>query len=121
MDFISLPVTVGFTAAAAFTIASAQIKNFLGLKVKSSNEVVDSWFSALTNLDKISWPDTLLGCATIVALLLGRVNKIIYYIPEDHLKSKMVHRATIACPMVPYEALFWASYVHYCMYLFIFF
>ncbi|KAK7601820.1 hypothetical protein V9T40_009261 [Parthenolecanium corni] len=75
VDFISLPVTVGFTAAAAFTIASAQIKNFLGLKVKSSNEVVDSWFSALTNLDKISWPDTLLGCATIVALLLGRYIK----------------------------------------------
>lgn len=79
MDFISLPVTVGFTAAAAFTIASAQIKNFLGLKVKSSNEVVDSWYSVMTNLDKISWPDTLLGCGTIVALLLGRVNKSIYH------------------------------------------
>lgn len=73
VDFISLPVTTGFTAAAAFTIASAQIKNFLGIE-SSASGVVDSWVSVLTNLNKISWPDTILGVVTVLALLLGRVS-----------------------------------------------
>lgn len=74
VDFISLPVTIGFTAAAAFTIASAQIKNFFGLKTKSSNSVIDSWVTAFENLDKISYPDTILGCCTIVTLLFLKVS-----------------------------------------------
>lgn len=73
VDFISLPVTIGFTAAAAFTIASAQVKNFLGLKIEADG-AIQNWIFALTNLDKIRWADTLLGSCTILILFLTRVS-----------------------------------------------
>lgn len=66
-------MTTGFTAAAAFTIASAQIKNFLGIK-SNANGVVGSWISVLKNLNQISWPDTTLGIITVIALLITRVS-----------------------------------------------
>ena len=33
IDFISVPVTAGFTSAAALTIACGQVKSLLGLKI----------------------------------------------------------------------------------------
>ncbi|XP_065220315.1 sodium-independent sulfate anion transporter-like isoform X1 [Planococcus citri] len=74
VDFISLPVTTGFTAAAALTIATAQLKNFFGMNIHTSG-VLDSWISVIKNMNNISWPDTILGIVTIAALLLGRYVK----------------------------------------------
>ena len=37
IDFISVPVTAGFTSAAAITIASGQVKSLFGLKIGESN------------------------------------------------------------------------------------
>lgn len=73
VDFISLPVTTGFTAAAAFTIASAQIKYFLGLNFNANG--VDSWRVVAEHVDQIRLPDTLLGCCTILTLLFTRVSE----------------------------------------------
>ena len=33
IDFISVPVTAGFTSAAAITIASGQVKSIFGLEI----------------------------------------------------------------------------------------
>lgn len=73
IDFISLPVTIGFTAAAAFTIASAQVKNFLGLQIEADG-AIQNWILAFSNSDKIRWADTALGCCTVLILFLTRVS-----------------------------------------------
>ncbi|XP_017787416.1 PREDICTED: sodium-independent sulfate anion transporter-like [Habropoda laboriosa] len=69
LDFISLPVITGFTAAAAINIAASQFKPLLGIPGRSE-DLVDSLISVFSNLKKIRYQDTLLGTATILALVI---------------------------------------------------
>ncbi|CAK9816044.1 Sodium-independent sulfate anion transporter [Anthophora plagiata] len=69
LDFISLPVITGFTAAAAINIAVSQLKPLLGISGRSE-DLVDSLSSVFSNLSKIRYQDTLLGVVTIVALVV---------------------------------------------------
>lgn len=69
MDFISLPVTVGFTAAAAITIGSSQIKSLLG-QPGSGNEFLESWINVFKYITDVKLNDSLLGLSTIILLLL---------------------------------------------------
>ncbi|XP_068084369.1 sodium-independent sulfate anion transporter [Anabrus simplex] len=69
VDFISVPVTAGFTSAAALTIASAQVKGLLGIKGKS-NDFLESWISVFEHIDETREWDVTLGVCTIVCLLL---------------------------------------------------
>ncbi|KAK9303313.1 hypothetical protein QLX08_005058 [Tetragonisca angustula] len=69
LDFISLPVITGFTAAASINIATSQFKPLLGIAGRSE-DLVDSLVSVFSNLNSIRYQDTLLGIATIVALVL---------------------------------------------------
>lgn len=68
VQFISMPVTAGFTSAAAITIASGQVKSLLGLPGQS-NEFLDSWENVFHNIHLTRLWDTVLGVATIVILL----------------------------------------------------
>ncbi|XP_062533375.1 sodium-independent sulfate anion transporter-like isoform X2 [Armigeres subalbatus] len=68
VQFISMPVTAGFTSAAAITIASGQIKSLLGLP-GSSNEFLDSWANVIENIHLTKLWDSVLGIGTIVLLL----------------------------------------------------
>ncbi|XP_055325913.1 sodium-independent sulfate anion transporter-like, partial [Sitodiplosis mosellana] len=68
VQFISVPVTVGFTTAAAMTIGSSQVKSLLGIK-GSANGFVESWISVFTNIKSTKLWDTLLGVSTITVLL----------------------------------------------------
>ncbi|XP_055588077.1 sodium-independent sulfate anion transporter-like isoform X2 [Uranotaenia lowii] len=69
VQFISMPVTAGFTSAAAITIASGQIKSLLGLHGKS-NEFLESWENVIHNIHLTRLWDSVLGIGTIVLLLL---------------------------------------------------
>ncbi|KAF3425549.1 hypothetical protein E2986_04170 [Frieseomelitta varia] len=69
LDFISLPVITGFTAAASINIATSQFKPLLGIAGRSE-DLVDSLVSVFSNLNSIRYQDTLLGIATIVVLVL---------------------------------------------------
>ncbi|ETN65233.1 sulfate transporter [Anopheles darlingi] len=71
VQFISMPVTAGFTSAAAITIASGQVKSLLGLPGRS-NEFIDSWENVFKHYDETKLWDALLGTATIVVLLVLR-------------------------------------------------
>uniref|UniRef100_A0AAG5CND9 STAS domain-containing protein n=1 Tax=Anopheles atroparvus TaxID=41427 RepID=A0AAG5CND9_ANOAO len=71
VQFISMPVTAGFTSAAAITIASGQVKALLGLPGRS-NEFLDSWVNVYINIGETKLWDALLGIATIVVLLMLR-------------------------------------------------
>lgn len=68
VQFISVPVTVGFTTAAAITIASGQINPLFGLK-SPSNEFIEAWAHFFTHLNAIKIYDCILGIGTLIFLL----------------------------------------------------
>jgi len=72
VQFISFPVTAGFIAAAALTIASTQLKNLLGIK-GSGNEFLEAWGNLFNNIQDTRVGDVTLGVCTIVLLLIGQV------------------------------------------------
>ena len=79
IDFISVPVTAGFTSAAAITIASGQVKSIFGLKIKhhiNDRYQIDryEWIEVIENFDSVRVNDTILGLSCIVILLCMRVS-----------------------------------------------
>ncbi|KAL0278308.1 UNVERIFIED_CONTAM: hypothetical protein PYX00_000163 [Menopon gallinae] len=74
IDFISVPVTVGFTSATSVIIAVSQVKGLLGLKFTSSG-FVDTVKQIVTNIPNTRLNDSLLGFSCIVILLLMRKMK----------------------------------------------
>lgn len=85
VQFISIPVTAGFTSAAAITIASGQLKSLVGIKAGSSNEFIESWINFVEHIRDIQLWDALLGCGTIVLLLLLKVRQRRH--PHHHVAS----------------------------------
>lgn len=73
IDFISIPVTVGFTSATSVIIATSQLKSLFGLKISSSG-FLDTITKVFTNLHKTRYSDTVLGLSCIVILMFLRVN-----------------------------------------------
>ncbi|KAL5280060.1 SLC26A11.2 family protein [Megaselia abdita] len=82
IQFISIPVVTGFTAAAAATIGSAQINTLFGIKNNRTNELVDAWINFFSSLDKISLYNALLGVLTLVFLILMRYFKDVKFLPK---------------------------------------
>ena len=74
ISFISEPVTVGFTAGAAVTIASTQIKSVLGLSGKPKGRTfIESWKHVIKYIGTIKAGDATLGLLCIIFLLCFRV------------------------------------------------
>lgn len=71
VQFISTPVTAGFTTAAAITIGCGQINSLFGIASKS-NKFVDSWENFFTKINETRPWDATLGITTLVFLLLLR-------------------------------------------------
>ena len=77
IDFISVPVTAGFTSAAAITIASGQVKSIFGLKIDHSSHtegIAGTWIDVIDNFDTARVNDSILGISCIVILLCMRVS-----------------------------------------------
>lgn len=72
LDFISGPVSVGFTSAASIIIATSQVKDILGLKV-SGTKFVQVWQSIFEHIGETRRWDAALGIICIIVLLLLRV------------------------------------------------
>lgn len=74
VDFISPCLTSGFTSASAVIIIVAQLKNLLGIRLKSHDT-----FEVLKELShrygETKLYDTLLGCSCIVFLFIFKVGK----------------------------------------------
>ncbi|CAH0723345.1 unnamed protein product, partial [Brenthis ino] len=74
IDFISVPVTVGFTSATSVIIAVSQLKGLLGLQFKSRG-FIDTLKKVFLNLPNAKLADSTLGITSIVVLLLMRKMK----------------------------------------------
>ena len=76
IDFISGPVSSGFTSAAALIIVTSQVKDVLGIKASGST-FVKNWDSLFRAMGDTRLYDTVLGVTCIVILLLMRVSMIL--------------------------------------------
>lgn len=81
VQFISMPVTAGFTTAAALQIGSLQVKSLLGLPGRST-EFLDAWIHIFKNIGGARLWDSVLGVLTIGFLLalkrLGECKRVRY-------------------------------------------
>lgn len=90
IDFISGPVSVGFTSAAAIIIATTQIKDVLGLSFPGS-KFLDVWEQLFEHISETRLWDTLLGFICMAILLLLRVNTQYYVIKHKrHLQNAKI-------------------------------
>lgn len=72
VDFVSGPVSSGFTSAVALIIVTSQVKDILGISANGST-FVQIWRSIFSNIGNINAWDTALGVTCIAILLIMRV------------------------------------------------
>uniref|UniRef100_A0A0A9Z2J6 Sodium-independent sulfate anion transporter n=1 Tax=Lygus hesperus TaxID=30085 RepID=A0A0A9Z2J6_LYGHE len=82
VDFISGPVSVGFTSAAAIIIATSQIKDLLGLSY-SASQFLAVWDQLACHIRETRKWDAILGLSCMTVLLLLRKIKDIPVGPKD--------------------------------------
>ncbi|XP_021699412.1 sodium-independent sulfate anion transporter isoform X2 [Aedes aegypti] len=82
IDFVSGPVSSGFTSAAALIILSSQVKDLLGISAKG-NTFVEQWQAILKDIQNTQLGDAVMGFTCIVVLLLMRLLPRIKFGPPD--------------------------------------
>ena len=88
IEYIPLPVTLGFTCGIGITIGTLQIKDFLGLQIAQMPAHYPEKIQAiLTALPSINWADTAVGMVTL--LVLTQWHKLRLAIP-GHLPAVMI-------------------------------
>ncbi|XP_053688571.1 sodium-independent sulfate anion transporter [Sabethes cyaneus] len=88
VDFVSGPVSSGFTSAVALIIVTSQIKDVLGITAKGST-FLEIWQSIFSDIHNIKAWDTVLGITCIAVLLIMRIVAGLKVGPEaDEMKSK---------------------------------
>ncbi len=70
VNFLSHPVLIGFTSAAAVIIGLSQLSNVLGINIPRSNYIQDILYHAYLNITETNWPTLLLSLSGI-ALIYG--------------------------------------------------
>lgn len=73
VEFVSMPVTGGFTSAAAIIMASSQIKGLSGLHYEAKN-CLDMWFKFFENIEKVRFGDITMGLTCIIILIALKVS-----------------------------------------------
>uniref|UniRef100_A0A1A9X420 Sodium-independent sulfate anion transporter n=1 Tax=Glossina brevipalpis TaxID=37001 RepID=A0A1A9X420_9MUSC len=82
IDFVSGPVSAGFTSAGSLIIFTSQLKDLLGVNTKGDT-FVDMWFSIIGDIHNISWNDAGLGVCCIVVLLAMRAMASMSFGPKE--------------------------------------
>ncbi|XP_058459680.1 sodium-independent sulfate anion transporter-like [Malaya genurostris] len=88
VDFVSGPVSSGFTSAVSLIIVTSQIKDVLGITARGST-FLEIWQSIFADIHNIRAWDTVLGITCIAVLLIMRIVAGLKVGPEEEeLKSK---------------------------------
>lgn len=88
IEYIPLPVTLGFTCGIGITIGTLQIKDFLGLTIeKMPSNYVEKIATIFHALPSINWADSLVGIVTL--LVLTQWHKLRLSIP-GHLPAVII-------------------------------
>ncbi|XP_050540924.1 sodium-independent sulfate anion transporter-like isoform X2 [Daktulosphaira vitifoliae] len=96
IDFISGPVSSGFTSAVAILIIASQIKDLIGVKGGGST-LVDMVISMSKDIENYSLGDTMIGVTCIIIILLLR-GLALFRIGSENVKEqtplqKMLNRS----------------------------
>lgn len=70
VEFISMPVIIGFTTAAALQIAASQLKSLFGLSGSSGDYFSESVYNFFNNITTAKLWEPILGFSTMVMLIL---------------------------------------------------
>lgn len=73
VDFVSGPVSSGFTSAVALIIVTSQVKDVLGITT-SGNTFLEQWISVFREINNTKPWDAVLGVCCIIVLLSMRVS-----------------------------------------------
>ncbi|XP_076243810.1 epidermal stripes and patches [Calliopsis andreniformis] len=82
IDFVSGPVSSGFTSAVALIIVTSQLKDILGIPAKGS-QFLEMWRSLVSHIHNTSAWDAALGATCIAFLLLLRLLASFSISPKD--------------------------------------
>lgn len=74
IEFISYPVTAGFTTAAALQIASTQLNALFGIPGKA-NEFLEAMDKFFNHISETRLWDSVLGIVSIIMIILLRVSQ----------------------------------------------
>lgn len=78
VDFVSGPVSSGFTSAVSLIILTSQIKDILGVPAKGST-FLQIWSEIFKNINETRAWDTVLGITCIAVLLIIKVREQIFF------------------------------------------
>ncbi|KAJ8915141.1 hypothetical protein NQ315_000393 [Exocentrus adspersus] len=90
IDFISGPVSIGFTSAAAIIIATTQVKDMLGLSYPGG-KFLQVWEQIFEHISETRPWDAVLGFSCMALLLILRKAKDFKIGPEDEKERKPIH------------------------------
>ncbi|KAJ8944651.1 hypothetical protein NQ314_009413 [Rhamnusium bicolor] len=90
IDFISGPVSIGFTSAAAIIIATTQVKDVLGLSYPGG-KFLQVWEQIFEHISETRPWDALLGFTCMAFLLILRQAKDFKIGPDDEKERKLIH------------------------------
>lgn len=91
IDFVSGPVSSGFTSAAALIILSSQVKDLLGITAKG-NTFIQQWEAIIADIHNTRLGDCIMGFTCIVVLLLMRLLPRIRLGPEEVEEQTLIQK-----------------------------
>ncbi|XP_004521359.1 sodium-independent sulfate anion transporter [Ceratitis capitata] len=86
IEFVSGPVSAGFTSAVALIITTSQIKHIIGVKNAKGTTFLERWISMISDIGNVRMADTILGCSCVLILMLMRSMGRIRVGPKDNRK-----------------------------------
>lgn len=79
IKFIPSPITIGFTGGIGITIATLEVKDFLGFEIASMpTSFLGKWHTYFSHMKNINWQALVLGFVSILILVIWpKINKTV--------------------------------------------
>ncbi len=122
VNFISHPVIVGFTSAAAIIIAISQLKDLLGISIPRFSRVYETVHYASNHFSETNWVTVALCLGSIIIMLiLKKINKaipgallvvivgtlLVYFIGEEKMGIDLVKDVPQGLPIFQMPEMTW--------------
>ncbi|KAL1495007.1 hypothetical protein ABEB36_010498 [Hypothenemus hampei] len=91
IDFISGPVAVAFTSAAAIIVATTQVKDLIGLEHPGDNFIL-VWKQIYEHINELSGPDCAMGFICIVCLVMLKKLKDIKFLNNSEEEKTLFQK-----------------------------
>lgn len=91
VDFVSGPVSSGFTSAVALIIFTSQMKNMFGVQSEGSSFLA-TWISIIRDIEHIHWNDTIMGILCISFLIFVKWIATIEIGPKNYYDKNLFQK-----------------------------